>query len=129
MGGGPPAQLRALARDLDAQILVAAAAAAAAGDPNRQAIPSPNARLILVKTYLELLRRDALGDLPRRSLENASRSRDPGQAEGAVRACIGALEKALFVRLSPAEPNRSQPGGVLTPPRTRAAVAPNSPRR
>lgn len=98
------AQLRALARDIDAQVLCAVAPGPSG------VVPSTEARTHLVLPYVELLRGDTLQDLKNQSSGGAGALAPPGgagascdaagQAEAVIRACIVQLERALMLRLT-----------------------------
>lgn len=94
--GAQQSQLRALARDVDAQVLCAAATPSPGGGA-----PSVEARMAVVLPYVELLRGDGLQDIAHHnSAGEALSPSEACQAEAAVRACIVQLERALVARLT-----------------------------
>lgn len=90
-------QLRVLARDIDVQILCAAATS---GQGN--GVPLAESRLAISKPYVDLLRADVIQDLAHHAaaIPSTTSPIDVPQAEVALRTLLVQLEKALLTRLS-----------------------------
>jgi len=90
-------QGRVLAHVIDEQILKVVAA----DGTSNVVLPAVGERLMLVKPYIDLLRREVLRDLAIRVGEGKLRAQDPRQAEKTARGCVAQLERELIMKLQP----------------------------
>merc|ERR1712232_978949 len=106
------AQMRALAREVDLEILSPISWESRGGDPkdrlDAESHDEAMARAYLVSPYVEKLLEDALDELrSRASGEGVLRIKDPCQAEAAVRNYVRVLNQALVTRLGSFTTGRS----------------------